>query len=256
VWRVAATILCLVYAADAGAIGLEYRNPEERVHGIDAAVFHRLAHRNKSRYGFAAEVGERRPFNVPGLVARYARAGMQGRRLYAAVSAVALSSGVGGEDLLQAEVIYNGESNILIGVSAGIHSVRIDGFQPTFLATVSTQVAARIKRLLVGYSARSIRLAGEALDGADGSLYAAFAGGRFVPVSRFDITRDGFWSISASLRVEVGSYAGLSIGYLGGTGAIAGAGRVRVRRVGVAVEVSSHPVLGLSESLFVTWGVW
>ena len=111
-----------------------------------------------------------------------------------------------------------------------------------------------IERLIVGYSAGNFRVAGEQLDGVDGTVYVAVTGSRFVPVSRVRITRNGFWSISASLRVDVGPNASVSVGYLGDTGSLSTAARVHVRRVGVAVEVSSHPVLGLSKSFFVTWG--
>ncbi|MCZ6767537.1 MAG: hypothetical protein O7D32_11475 [bacterium] len=235
------------------AIGLEYRNPEEQVLGIDATVLRVFATRPGNRTGFA-EVGERHLFNMAGLVARYARAGMRGGRLGTAVSVVALSSDIGGEDLLQAEVFYRETSTVLVGASAGLHSARIDGFRPSFLATVSVQVAVAIERLVVGYSARNFRVAGEQLDGVDGTMYVALTGSRFVPVSRVRITRNGFWSISASLRVDVGPNAGVSVGYLGGTGSLSSAAHVHVRRVGVAVEVSTHPVLGLSKSLFVTWG--
>ena len=253
--RAVATIASLFCPLQDGplAIGLEYRNPEEQVLGIDATALQVFATRSDNRRGFA-EVGERHLFDMAGLVARYARAGMRGGRFGTAVSVVSLSSGIGGEDLLQADLFYRGTSTILIGASAGLHSARIDGFRPSFLATVSVQVAVAIERLVVGYQARNFRVAGEQLDGVDGTVYVAVTGSRFVPVSRIRITRNGFWSISASLRVDVGSNAGVSVGYLGGTGSLSSAARVRVRRVGVAVEVSAHPVLGLSKSFFVTWG--
>jgi hypothetical protein len=92
------------------------------------------------------------------------------------------------------------------------------------------------------------------VSGADASLQVvAFPELPLCGVAKMSVSRRGSVAFGVSSRLRVAHGLLVAVGYEDETGALNGSMALRYRSMGLDVGASVHPVLGVSEALFVSW---
>lgn len=252
---VACAAFWLALSGTAAAIGgLAYQNPVEHAVGLrawPAPIGVGVA----AGAGWDIEVGQRYLFGMSDLAASGARADLTGASWGFVGSIVGLSSPIGGEWALGADVVRHREDAICVSIGVALHTSRLEEGRASHAVTTSLHVSALPSRqFAVGYAAQNVQLAGEPLPGVDTSAYVSFlpkAPLGLVAVVR--IARDGGLGVNVATELRVGRRVHAALGYEERSAMLKGAFSFRVAAFEMSVGSSFHPVLGVSKSVFVSW---
>lgn len=250
----------LTAATDAVAIGrLMYRNSEDAALGISGssyALIYGLTGDRSVVPCWCVEAGEHRLFSVDGLKTDAVSLMIRPGRWGAVVSATHLSTPVGSEGVLGVESVYVGNRSFSFAAGLRVDRLTLPGFGEAYLAVVSVRMFAHLgSGLIVGYTADTIRVAGEDHPGAGLACHVIVS--PVSPVcllSRLEISRSGTPSTGIAASVRTGRRLRVAAGYDGASGGLAGAVTCTVGRIGLRAGADLHPVLGVSKSVFVFWG--
>lgn len=254
-------VFCLLvvsrYAARATG-GMVGENAEHDALGIDAPsallVFDRPVGSGKGTR-FDIETGKRRLFGIEGLTADGVRLSVRGKRWGVTTTTALLSAPVGYEGLVRVALLCPFLRPLRIAPGLRLESVSFGGFQRSYVLSASVRVFARVcDRLLVGSAAEGMRIDGERGGGADVVCrVVAFPESPVCGLARLSVSRHGNVGFGVSSRIRVSGALVVCFGYEDDTGMLKGSVAIRVGGVRVNVGASIHPVLGVSESLFVAW---
>ena len=246
-------------AAEAHAFGLVVsRSPEETALGMDRPVFSLVfetASSGTRASSWSVEVGEWRLFDAAGLSATVC--GAEGRRgnWGCGVSAAVVSSPIGKEAVLTGAILAPGSGRIRLAGGVRLNTVAFEGFERAYLLSVSLHALLRLSpHVALCPSMNNIRVRGERLSGADASVHiAAFPELPLCGVAEIGVSHSGSVTLGVSSRLRVGRGVFFAAGYEDETGALNGSMSLRFRSMGLDVGASVHPVLGVSEALFMSW---
>ncbi|UCG52413.1 MAG: hypothetical protein JSW58_02350 [Candidatus Latescibacterota bacterium] len=242
------------------AIGtLAYKNPEDAVLGINGSSRVLLFDAPEKRPPGArwiVEAGERRLFDIKGLDYYGVRLGLREQRWGVIVSVARVSAPIGGESLLSVESLFLGNRYISFSVGVNLNWLSLDGMSSEYFVSASARMFARVRSgFVIGYTAEAIRIAGEALAGGDANLYlVVLADSPVCVLSRLGVARDGVVDVGLSTRLRISRHLWAAVGYDDATGILKSSITIPLMSIGVSVGASIHPVLGVSKSLFVSWG--
>jgi hypothetical protein len=201
------------------------------------------------------EAGEERLFSLPDLRATQLRVGRTGLQHSTWLSAAVLASPVGSEVHSSVESVHRIASSLMVSVGFSAWSLSMPGYTPASLFTASAGAGLVVtERLHVVYSMDHVRVAGEPLHGADSSVFVILLPpGNVTVVTGLHITRDGEADAWTGAKLGVTSRASGAVGYDHSTSTVKAALSVRVASIQLSAGAASHPVLGLSKSVFVRW---
>ena len=252
-------IVLIVTAADTRAVGLTvYRSPAETALAMDRSVFSLVfetAPNGTHANSWRVRAGERRLYDDAGLETTVCGAEYRRRDWGLGVTAAMVSSPVGDEAALAGTILAPLSGQVRLAGDVRFQRIAFDEFERAALVCVSLHVLLRISsRVALCPGVEDVRVAGEALPGADASLRAAlFAEGPLAAVAAMTVSRRGELQLGVSSRLRLGRRAFLAVGYEDATGTLAGSLSLEYRSLGLDAGASVHPVLGVSEALFVWW---
>lgn len=199
------------------------------------------------------EAGERSLFGIAGLSASHVRAGLCGDRSACIASVVHARSPVGSETALDVTLALGPPGAVRVWCTVSGAQLAVVGGRPSQLATVDAgAVSPSVRGLSVAYAIEGIRAAGYPLAGSDSALMVTLARGVVTGVGGLRIGRGGDIGVWAGARISAGRLD-LAAGYDDATAVLRGALAVRVASIDVVAGTAAHPVLGVSQSLFVRW---
>jgi hypothetical protein len=172
------------------------------------------------------------------------------------VSAAVLGTPVGREAAIATGVCAAFGERIRLGTTAAWETADLDGCERAHLLVLSVSALLHLSgRAALVTRASNIRLAGEPLPGAGASIDLVLAPESPVcAVARFEVSPAGAASFGVASRIALGSRVRLCLGYDDDTGSLDGSIWMRIGGVGLDAGSSFHPVLGVSQGLFVSWG--
>lgn len=249
----------LLSFAPAFALGdLRYENPiEQATHlGGPAAVLvgERFGGASSPRR-WMVEGGEILLFDVDGLRSSCLRVGFERSGAGALLSAARLSSPVGSESFVRLEPFYVRGGRFGASIVVDAHRASFDGFSSSVLAAVGAGAFAPLgARAAVGYTVENLRVSGIETTGAESKLFlVAFPGSRFVAVGLVRADRTGRMSAAIAARVRMAGEVAGALGYDEDSAVLRGAMSFGLGKLGFAFALAHHPVLGLSESVFLSY---
>jgi len=255
-------VICLLAGSPyaAGAIGgTVCENAEHDALGIDAPsallVFDRpVGHGKGTR--FDLEAGKRRLFGIEGLTIDGVRVGVCRQRWGITTTAALLSTPVGREGLLRIALLFPSAGPLRVAPGLRLDTASFGGFGRSYVLSASVRVFARVcSKVLLGSAVEGIRIDGEPRGGADAVCRVVLCPESPVcGLARLSVSRNGSVGFGVSSRLRILSVLVVAFGYEDDTGMLKGSVALQVAPVRVNVGASVHPVLGVSESLFVAWG--
>ena len=246
-------------AAEAHAFGLVVsRSPEETALGMDRPVFSlafETASSGTRASSWSVEAGEWRLFDATGLFATVCGAEARRGDWGCGVSAAVVSSPIGKEAVLTGAILAPGSGRIRLAGGVRLNTVAFEGFEHAYLLCISLHALLRLSpHVALCPGVNNIRVRGERLSGADASLHVvAFPDLALCGVAEIGVSRNGGVTLGVSSRLRMARGVFFAVGYEEGTGALNGSMSFRFRSMGLDVGASVHPVLGVSEALFVSW---
>jgi hypothetical protein len=253
-------IVRLFSAPESAGLGISIsRSPRERSVGIDrpAASFVFGAPVAGSRATrWRIEVGQWDLFGIDGVYGTTISIELEGRNERAVIRAGRVSTSVGSETELGLGVLASVGGGLWAGSSCAVEVVQIDECRASYmiLASPCAMVRATPNLALIAVI-EDARVAGEKISGAGGSLSLVAGAERALCVSvSVAAAREGSFHLGGSSRLLLGRDAILILGYQEVTGAFEGSLAIRLRSVFVEAGATAHPFLGVSKSLFLSWG--
>jgi hypothetical protein len=248
-----------IAARDAPGISAAlFERPRDRALGLDqtGASLWRAPLPGFAGTSCRVETGEWFLYGVDGL--RTHSAGVEiGRSSWdLIVSAAVLDAPVGREAAFETGVCAAFAERIRLGTSVEWKTAGLDGCERAHLLVLSVSALLRLTdRAALATRASNIRLAGEMLPGAGASIGLVLSPESSVcAVARFDLSPAGAVSFRVASRIALGSRVLFCLGYDDDTGSLDGSIWIRLGGVGLDAGSSFHPVLGVSQGLFLSWG--
>ena len=172
------------------------------------------------------------------------------------VSAALLDTPVGREAALETGVCAAFAERIRLGTTVAWETAGLDGCERAHLLVLSVSALLRLTdRAALLTRASNIRLAGETLPGAAASVGVVLSPESSVcAVAGFEVSPAGAASFRVASRIALGSRVVFCLGYDDDTGSLDGSIWIRVGGVGLDAGSSFHPLLGVSQGLFLSWG--
>ncbi len=225
---------------------------------MDRSVFSLLfetASNGRRANSWRVEAGERRLFDGAGLSATVCAADVRRGDWGWGVTAAVVSSPVGEEAVLGGTILAPVSERVRLAGDLRFNVVGFSGFEHATLFCLSLHALLRVSpQIALCPGVEDVRVRGERLPGADGSLRLAFfPGERLCGVAEITVSRRGVPRFGVSSRLRLGRGVYLAAGYEDGTGALSGSLSLRHGSMGFDAGASVHPVLGVSEALFVSW---
>jgi hypothetical protein len=252
-------LLALTATASRGAGALRYQNPEEQAMGLRGApgvLAFVLQSPSSQQHRSFIEIGQRQLFAIDGLNIDCIRAGYVRRPVGVAATAAVLSSTAGGEKVFGIETWYQRPDRIAVSGELTLHAVSINGYEGSRLFSATLRMAVRLRdRITLVSSIDDVRLAGERQRGAGTSIHLVAApAGPWMTAASLRIDRSGRVSLHAATRMQLGRSLHAAFGYEDTSGMFKGALSLHLAPIGISAGASVHPVLGVSRSMFLSWG--
>lgn len=200
------------------------------------------------------EAGERALFDIPELRVTQVQAGLRHGGSSVLLSTAMLATPLGREFHGAIEAVSGNAGPIGLSVEVGLWGLAIADAAPARLACISAAVSAPVfAKIAVAYLIDNVRIAGEALRGADTSVIVVATPRPYLAlVAGARVTRDGEVGAWVASRVQWGRRLEAAFGYDDGTAMLKSSLVVRAG-IDIGVGASTHPVLGLSKSIFLRW---
>lgn len=265
--RVTAGFLVLALAGGAVAAGAGkargisaglFGRPRERALGLDhtGASLWRASAPGIARALFWAEAGEWLLYGIDDLRTHAVCVGAEKSSLCLRAVALVLDTPVGREAAVETGASAAVAPRLRLGTAVRWETAGLDGCERAHLVVLSLTALARLAdRAALITRASNIRLAGEPLAGAGVSIGLVLSPESAVSaVARLDLSRAGSASFGVASRIRLGDRVVVSLGYGEDTGSLDGSVWIRIGSVGLDAGSSFHPVLGMSQGVFVSWG--
>ena len=252
-------LVVAVWGSDTRALGLAlFETPRERAVGLghpgESLVIEGLPPGAGGRW--RVEAGEWFLFGVDGLRTSAVAVEVEKRGWECLLSAAVLGAPVGREYGFGAGVSVPFAGRVRLGAALRLDTVDIEGCARSHLLTLSVSALLRVADSVVLVSrAANIRLAGESVPGASASVGVVLSPVSVLcGVARLEVSPAGLASFGVSSRVRVADRLLVSLGYEEDTGSLAGSIWICVGGLGVDAGSTFHPVLGVSQALYLSWG--
>jgi hypothetical protein len=202
------------------------------------------------------EAGEWLLFGIDGLHAQSLGLTLERKAWDLEVSAALLAAPVGRESAFGAEASAPFGGRFRIGAAVRADIAEIDGCEAASLVMLSVSALVPVGGGVALFSrAEDIRLAGEPLPGAGATIGLAVSGAPAVGGTvRLALSPAGAVSFGVSSRVRVGGRLYFSLGYEDDSGSFNGSVCLRVKALLLDAGSAIHPVLGVSQGLFLSFG--
>ena len=254
-----ALLVVTVWVSDTRGLGLAlFETPRELAIGLGHPGESLVIERQPSGAGgqLRVEAGEWFLFGVDGLRTSGLAVEIAKRGWECRFSAGVLGAPVGRECGFGAGVIARCAERVRLGAELRLGTLEIEGCAPSRLLTLSVFALIRAADSVVLVSrAANIRIAGESTPGASASVGVVLSPGSVLcGVARLEVSPAGSASYGVSSRVRVADRLLFSLGYDEDTGSLAGSMWLCVGGLFVDAGSTLHPVLGVSQALFLSWG--
>jgi len=253
----AVAILSLPAADARGISAAPLDRPRERALGLDqtGSVILGGAPAGGTGTTWRVEAGEWFLYGIDGLRTHAAAAEIGGPSWELRVSAAFVAAPVGSESAVEGGLCAP-LGRVRLGASLRWDTARLDGCEKAHLVTLSVSAMLRVsERIAISTRAANIRLAGEPLPGAGASVGVLLSPeSALCALARLELSPAGATSFRVASRVRLGRRVLLSLGYEEGTGSFDGSVWIRIGCVGLDAGSSIHPVLGVSQGVFLSWG--
>lgn len=247
-----------MFAGSAYGVGrLHYENARSAVmgtgEGLTALLIDGTSRERSPRWW--VEAGERDLFGSTGLRVAQLLTGVRRRQAMLLLSTAVLDAPPGREYAAAAEVLYGAAGSVVLSAEVGLWALRMDGTVPAHLACVGAAVSAPVfTNIAAAYRVDNIRVAGEPLRGADTSVMVVATPSPAVSVvAGLRLTRDGESGAWVGSHLRWGGRIESAVGYDDGTGMLKSSLAIHAVGCELGIGASSHPVLGLSKSIFLRW---
>ena len=254
-----AVLVVAVWVSDARGLGLPlFEPPRERAVGLghpgESLVFESRSPGTGGRW--RVEAGEWSLFGVDGLGISGLAVEIEKRGWECLLSAAVLGAPVGREYGFGAGLSVPLAGRLRVGAALRLDTVEIEGCAPSRLLTLAISALIRVADGVALVSrAADIRIAGESTRGASASVGVVLSPGSVLcGVARLEVSPAGVASFGVSSRVRVGNRLTVSLGYEEDTGSLTGSIWLCVGGLGVDAGSTVHPVLGVSQALYLSWG--
>ncbi len=251
-------IFCIAARDARGISAALFERPRERALGLDQtdASLWRAPLPGFAGTRCRAEAGEWLLYGVDGLRTHAAVVEVGKPSWDVRVSAAVLDSPVGRETAFETGVCAAFAERIRLGTTVAWTAAGLDGCERAHLVVLSVSALLRLTgRAALVTRVLNIRLAGEPLPGAGASIGLVLSPQSSVSaVARFEVSPAGEASFRVASRIALGKRVLFSLGYDDDTGSLDGSVWIRLGGVGLDAGSSFHPVLGVSQGLFVSWG--
>jgi len=235
--------------------GVDAVSPEERVLGWSGRTA-LLVDGLERTGGWHVDVGEVRPFAIGGLAASQLRVGAGHGPVGWLATTTVLRSPVGQELGLGLDACA--WKSRRFGIACGVRHdrLRIDGFERSSAWRFCVDAVAVVgDAAIVGYSISAERSPGVPSGGADVCVHAATRNIAGLRVSGgVQIRRRGVLDTRVGLALLPVRAFAAGIGYDSVAGSVHGFMTVRARALALSAGASSHPVLGISQRIMLSWG--
>ena len=253
------SLMCAAAATESRAFGLAVlRSPEEAALAMDAPVFSLVfeaAPGDSIASSWSVQAGEWRLFDDAGLSATVCGGHLRRGDWGCGVRAAMVSSPIGEEAVLTGAILTPVSGRVRLAGDVRFNVATFDGFERAYLLCLSLHALLRLSpHVALCPGVENIRVRGEESAGADASLLvAAFSNQPLCGVVETRVSRRGALTFGVSSRLRVGHGVVFAVGYDDGTGTLNGSLSLRFRSMGLEAGASVHPVLGVSEGLFMSW---
>ncbi len=253
-----AALMCAAAVTESRAFGLAVsRGPEEAALAMDGPVFSLVfeAPDDSIANSWSVQAGEWRLFDDAGLSATVCGGNLRRGDWGCGVMAAMVSSPIGEEAVLAGSILTPVSGRVRLAGDVRLNVVTFGGFERAYLLCLSLHALLRLSpHIALCPGVENIRVRGEESAGADASLLVAvFSSQPRCGVVEARVSRGGALTFGVSSRLRVGHGVFFAVGYDDGTGTLNGSLSLRFRSMGLEAGASVHPVLGVSEGLFISW---